>query len=197
MIKKFAKRDLFINLLPREYLPEPEFKAFWIIAIVLVGLLGWYLYQDYDAIAKELAGLEADKVALDKSNQQTIPQIVPVPVIQASSRYILSYLYTLPGIMELGPDWLNIYLELENNVPTGLWVESMRFVGGNDSGVWPGISIKGISTAPQAVDKVLDLAEKLEKSPQFIGVTLRGWQWVDLPEGNFGVSFQVDMGIER
>jgi hypothetical protein len=187
---------LFINLLPREYLPEPEFKLFWVFAIVLVGVLGWLLYRDYSVLAADLASKQAQNAELIKKNNENIPQVVPVPVIQANSRYILSYLYTLPGLIKLGPDWLNVYLEVENVIPTGLWIDSMNFVGGNDKGAWPGISITGISTEPQAVDKVLNFAEALEKSPQFIGVTLRGWQWVDLPDNNSGVTFQLGMGIE-
>lgn len=197
MNKQFQKRDLLLNLLPREYLPEPEFKLFPVVAIIAILLLCGWLYTKWDA-DRELLAQEIDaekKVAQD--NNAKIVQVIPVPVIQANSRYILSYLYLLPGLIDLGPDWLNIYNELENNMPAGLWVDRMAFVGGNDKGVWPGIKITGISSAPNAVEKVLNLTEDLEESSQFIGVTLRGWQWVDLPEGGFGVTFQMDMGIER
>jgi hypothetical protein len=197
LIRKFSKRDLYINLLPREYLPEPEFKLFWVFAILLVGALGYYLFTQYTDLNDTLNDREAANETLKKENDDKIRNIVPVPVIQASSRLILSYLYSLPGIIELGPDWLNVYVQLENEIPPGMWVERMSFVGGNDQGVWPGITIVGFSTGQQAVEKVLDFAQDLEKSDQFIGATLRYWKWVDLPEGNRGVTFQIDMGIER
>jgi len=195
--RQFQKRDILLNLLPREYLPEPEFKAFPIVAVILVGLLGFMLYtrwaQDNKALADEIA--LNDKTTAD--NNVKIAKVIPVPVIQANSRYILSYLYILPGLIDLGPDWLNIYIELENNLSVGLWIENMAFSGGNDQGVWPGIKITGISSAPQAVEKVLNLSEDLENSDQFINVNLRGWQWTNLPDGGAGVIFNMDMGIEH
>ena len=197
MNRKFSKRDKYINLLPREYLPEPEFKLFWVLAIVAIGFLGWYLYGQWNVLSVELTDKEAKNAKIIEKNDSNIPKIVPIPVIQANSRMILSYLYNLPGIIELGPDWLNVYIELENQIPLGMWVERMSFVGGNDRGVWPGITIVGVSTAPQAIEKVLDFGQDLENSNQFIGATLRYWKWIDLPEGNSGVTFQIDMGIER
>jgi hypothetical protein len=195
--RKYSKRDIYINLLPREYLPEPEFKLFWVIAIVFIAVLGWYLYMQWTDLDEQLKDKEAENAEIVKGNDEKIPQIVPVPVIQANSRLILSYLYNLPGIIELGPDWLNVYIELENQIPSGMWVERMSFVGGNERGIWPGISIVCVSTAPQAIEKVLDFGQDLENSNQFIGTTLRYWQWIDLPEGHRGVTFQIDMGIER
>ena len=197
MNKKFAKRDLFINLLPREYLPEPEFKLFFVFAILFIGGLGWILFSQWQAMDVEYQAKVTENDKLQVENDSNIIKIVPIPVIQANSRYILSYLHTLPGIIELGPDWLNVYIQLENEIPGGVWMESMSFVGGNDQGVWPGIIIRGVSTEPQAVEKVLNLAEDLENSNQFIGLTLRGWEWVNLDGGGRGVSFQMDMGIER
>ena len=197
MNRKFAKRDLFINLLPREYLPEPEFKLFFVIAIILIGGLGYYLFVQWQDMDAEYQAKVKENEEILVANNANIAKIIPVPVIQANSRNILSYLAILPGIIDLGPDWLNIYIELENEIPSGVWVESMSFVGGNDRGIWPGIIIRGVSTEPQAVEKVLNLADDLENSNQFIGLTLRGWQWVNLPEGYRGVSFQMDMGIER
>lgn len=197
MNRKFTKRDLFINLLPREYLPEPEFKLFFVVAIILIGGLGYYLFTEWQGIDADYQAKVAENEKILASNDVNIGRIIPVPVIQANSRYILSYLKELPGIIELGPDWLNVYIELENEIPGGVWIESMSFVGGNDQGIWPGIIIRGVSTEPMAVEKVLNLAEDLENSKQFIGLTLRGWEWVNLPEGNRGVSFQMDMGIER
>ncbi len=197
MNKKFTKRDLFINLLPREYLPEPEFKLFFVVAIILIGALGYYLFTEWQGIDGDYQKLVKENERILAANDDNIQNIIPVPVIQANSRYILSYLFTLPGIIELGPNWLSVYIELENEIPNGVWIESMSFIGGNDTGIWPGIIIRGVSTEPQAVEKVLNLADDLENSNQFIGLTLRGWEWINLPEGNRGVSFQMDMGIER
>lgn len=197
MNRKFSKRDLYINLLPREYLPEPEFKFFWFVAIFFIGVLGYYLFTQWTDLNTVLADKETLNAEIVKKNDAHIREIYPVPVIQANSRMILSYLYNLPGIIELGPDWLNVYIELENQIPAGMWVERMSFVGGNDQGIWPGIVIVGVSTAPQAIEKVLDFGQDLENSKQFTGTTLRYWKWIDLPEGNKGVTFQIDMGIER
>jgi hypothetical protein len=195
--RKFTRRDLFINLLPREYLPEPEFKALPIVAIVFIAVLVGWLYLQYKDLDDELKAKTAENSQIVAKNDANIPLIVPVPVIQANARFILQYLFTLPGVIELGPDWLNIYIELENVMPAGLWLDGMSFVGGNDRGVWPGIIMRGTSAAPDAVQKVLNFAEELQNSDQFVGVTLRGWQWIDLPQGNAGVAFNMDMGIRR
>jgi hypothetical protein len=197
MNKQFQKRDILLNLLPREYLPEPEFKAFPIFAIIFIAGLCALLYIRWDQDNKALANEIAMNQKVTEDNSEKIVQVIPVPTIQANSRYILSYLYTLPGLINLGPDWLNVYIALEDNLPTGLWIENMAFAGGNDKGVWPGIKINGISSAPQAVEKVLNLAEDLENSSQFINVNLRGWQWINLPDGGPAVMFSIDMGIER
>ena len=197
MNKHFQKRDLYLNLLPREYLPEPEFKLFPIVAIILIGVLGFWLYTMWNTDKQELDAVKARNQQEAKKNRENIAKVIAVPVIQANSRYILSYIRLLPGLIDLGPDWLNVYIEMENNLPVGLWFDRMSFVGGSEKGIWPGIKISGVSSSPQAVEKVLNLAEDLEESNQFITVNLRGWQWIDLPEGGSGVAFQMDMGIER
>jgi hypothetical protein len=197
LTRQFQKRDRLLNLLPREYLPEPEFKLFPVLAIILIAVLGFYMYRTWTGDQAVLAQIQADEKQFAQQNKDNMIKVIPVPIIQANSRYILSYLYMLPGLINLGPDWLNIYKELEANMPPGLWIDRMAFVGGNDKGVWPGIKITGISSTPQAVEKVLDLVEDLEDSNQFIGVTLRNWAWMDLPEGGSGVTFLMDMGIER
>jgi len=196
MNRQFQKRDILLNLLPREYLPEPEFKPFWIVAALFLIALFALLYIRWDQDNKALASEIALSKEIAADNEVKIGQVRYVPIIQANSRYILSYLYILPGLINLGPDWLNVYLELENNLPPGLWIEAMTFAGGNDKGVWPGIKLTGVSGAPQAVEKVLNFAESLENSRQFVNVNLRGWQWVNLPDGAVGVTFAVDMGIE-
>ncbi len=197
MNRQFQRRDLLLNLLPREYLPEPQFKWFPFLAGILILALCAFLYVSYNTDKTRLSQIRDAEKAQAQQNKEKMVQVVPVPIIQANSRYILSYLYMLPGLINLGPDWLNIYNELEVNMPPGLWIDRMAFVGGNDRGVWPGIKITGISSTPQAVEKVLELIDDLEASDQFVNVTLRGWQWVDLPEGGSGVTFQMDMGIER
>ena len=197
MNKHFQKRDILLNLLPREYLPEPEFKPFPIVAAILVGLLGFILYTRWAQDNKALANETTLGQQVTTDNNKKIAQVIAVPIIQANSRYILSYLYMLPGLINLGPDWLNVYLELENNLPAGLWIVDMAFAGGNDKGVWPGIKMTGVSSSPQAVEKVLNLADDLEKSNQFGNVNLRGWQWINLPDGGLGVTFSMDMGMER
>ena len=199
MNRQFQKRDLYLNLLPREYLPEPQFKAFPFIAVIALVLLGLLLFRTWDARNNELKNIQAESLKLGKTNNEMIPRVIKVPVLQANARYILSYLYILPGLIDLGPDWLNIYLELDNTdvLPLGCWVQRMSFVGGNERGVWPGIRITGISTTPGAVEKVLNFAEALEKSDQFVGVNLKGWQWTDLPGGATGVVFNIDSGIEH
>jgi hypothetical protein len=137
------KRDRLINLLPEEYLPEPEFKAFPIFAAVLVILTILYIYFQYknddrlvrqarEELAQVTARVEEQKVeALDFMS------------VQANARFIRSYLAIIPRVVMEAPDYWEIYNDIERNLPEDTWVTSVAFRGGR--GPFPGLTVNFLS----------------------------------------------------
>lgn len=189
-------RDRLINLLPEEYLPEPEFKAFPVFAaalIILTLVFIWLRFQKDDAYVR---ALKAETDALVALNKQKIDQAEEFTQVQANARYIASYLAVIPNMVLEAPDYWQIYNEIERLLPEDTWVRAITFRGGG-GGKWPDVVLDCVSLGYSyngpllAYDRFKGTAEN---PTRFYNIRMGGYQRIMLA-GSPGVSFQIQMGV--
>jgi len=136
-------KDRLINLLPAEYLPEPEFKAFPIFAaalIILTILFVWLSWQRDDKMVKDLRSRNG---ALQTENAQRLVEAQEFIDVQANARFITSYLVIVPSMIVEAPDYWEIYNEIERLLPDDTWVTSVTFRPGRKA--WPDVVVGFLS----------------------------------------------------
>jgi hypothetical protein len=136
-------KDRLINLLPAEYLPEPEFKAFPIFAAALIILTILFVWLSYQRDDRELRQLRAGNRALQTANAQKLVEAQEFIDVQANARFITSYLAIVPSMIVEAPDYWEIYNEIERLLPEDTWVTSVTFRPGRRA--WPDVVVGFLS----------------------------------------------------
>lgn len=136
-------KDRLINLLPEEYLPEPEFKAFPIFAAVLIILTVLFLYLSFTREDRMVKNLRNEVQQLTAQNEAAIAEVDEFLEVQANARFLRSYLRVIPTVVLQSPDYWAIYNEIEELLPEDTWVTSVDFRGGR--GRWPDIVVSFLS----------------------------------------------------
>jgi hypothetical protein len=126
-------RDRLINLLPEEYLPEPEFKAFPIFAAALVILTVLFIWFQYQADIRGVTHLRRQLAEIRTENDQYMIDAQAFVDVQANARFISSYLGIIPRVVQMAPDYWEIYNEIERHLPDDTWVTSVAFRPGRGS----------------------------------------------------------------
>lgn len=188
-------KDRLINLIPEEYLPEPEFKAFPIFAAVLIIatlLLVWVNYQRDDAYVLKLKNQRDALVAL---NDKKVEEAKEFTLVQANARFLASYIAIIPDMVLAAPDYWEIYNEIERLLPEDTWVKSIVFKRGR--GKWPDIVIECMSRGYSYSGPLLTYDRfkgTPEKPTRFTNIKMGGYQR-KMIEGGPGVAFQISMGV--
>ncbi len=137
------RKDRLINLLPEEYLPEPEFKAFPIFAaalIILSILFVWFQYKNDETVVKQVkTDLQTVQARVDSQKEEAQEFLS----IQANARFIRSYLAIIPTVVMESPDYWEIYNDIEKNLPEDTWVTRIAFTGSR--GPFPGLTVDFLS----------------------------------------------------
>jgi hypothetical protein len=136
-------RDRLINLLPEEYLPEPEFKAFPIFAAVLIILTVLFVYVRFQADVRAEASIKQELASAQQANLARINQVNEFLEIQANARFIRSYFAVIPNMVLQAPDYWEIYNEVERLLPEDTWVKNLVFRTRPKK--WPTIAIDFLS----------------------------------------------------
>lgn len=197
-------KDRLINLLPDEYLPEPEFKAFPIFAAALIILTILFVYMSYQRDLKNVTNAEANKKQAETRVGQKALEAMPFLEIQRNARFIGSYFGVIPNMVLQAPDYWEIYNEIERLLPERTWVQSLSFRGGTR--VWPNVSINFLSKG-YSFEGPLTTYDKFMGTPdeptRFRGLQMNGYQRIMLgpdPGASFTlvmrVAYPVSMRIE-
>ena len=136
-------KDRLINLLPEEYLPEPDFKAFPIFAtalIILTVLLIWFQFGTDQRVVRRIKRATQN---LSDSNQSHIIDADAFLRVQANARFIRSYMAVVPNIVLQAPDYWGIYNELEELLPEDTWIAGISFRSKPNQ--WPDLSVNYLS----------------------------------------------------
>jgi len=188
-------RDRLINLLPEEYLPEPEFKAFPIFAAVLLILTVLFLYLSFQRDDRVVKELRAQVDSLATQNQASIAEVDEFLEIQANARFLSSYLAVIPNMVLQSPDYWAIYNEIEELLPEETWVTSVNFRRGR--GKWPDVVVSFLSRGygfygPLAT---YDAMKGTPESPtRFRNLRMGGYQRT-MVGGTPAAQFQIHMEV--
>ena len=189
-------KDRLINLLPEEYLPEPEFKAFPIFAAILIILTVVFVGYRYMTDDAWVRGLKADRDQLTQTNTQKIEEAKQFTDVQANSRFIASYVAIIPDMVLQAPDYWEIYNEIERLLPEDTWVRALTFRGGSRS-AWPDIVLDCVSRG-YSYNAPLVTYDRVKGTPEnptrFENIRMNGYQRT-MVSGSPGVVFQVQMGV--
>ncbi len=137
-------KDRLINLLPEEFLPEPEFKAFPIFAAVLIIATVLFIWFQIQADDRTVKNIKRQAETIGERNKQHQVEAEEFLKIQANARFIRSYLAVIPRIVLQAPDYWAIYNEIENDLPEDTWVQSVSFRGGKPT-KWPEVTVSFLS----------------------------------------------------
>jgi|GEM_PF-4476046 len=192
------REDLFIDFLPEEYRPKPEWRSFPLVAatILLVIGLGVYLnFANLEGKKNDLTDQLAKKTEEFELNKKRAVEFLP---IQGKARTMKSYLTTVLQLRLANPPWWQVYNRVEEVLPEGVWVQNLRFTPSKKT--WPGVSITvvaaGVSYSP-----LYNLHVALLSAPEFSNVRTTGYaksqiqgQWV--LTSNFTFSLDKRFFIE-
>lgn len=190
-------KDRLINLLPEEYLPEPEFKAFPIFAavlIILTVLLIWFRFQtDNQTLRRLKQNLEAATAA----NEKKIEQVQEFVDVQANSRFIASYVAVVPNLVLQAPDYWEIYNEVEELLPEDTWVKSISFKGGSGK-KWPALVLDCLSRG-YSYNGPLNTFDRLkgtsEDVTRFRNIQMKGYRR-EMFAGGPAVAYIIQMEVK-
>lgn len=136
-------RDRLINLLPEEYLPEPEFKAFPFFATALLLLTVLFIWFQFQADLKAVNQVKQQLNDIRVENENYMEDVQEFVDIQANARFIRSYLAIIPRVVLEAPDYWEIYNEIETQLPENTWVTGIAFRPGR--GAFPRLVINFLS----------------------------------------------------
>lgn len=186
--------DRLINLLPEEYLPEPEFKAFPIFAAALIILTILFVYMSYQKDELEVRNANTEYTVIEQRVTGKLDEVVPFIDIQANARFISSYFFIIPNMVLRSPDYWEIYSEVERLLPESTWVQSLTFRGGAHG--MPSLNInflsKGRSFEGPLATYDAFLGKPGEPPTRFRGLQMGGYQRTRIA-GGAGASFTIRM----
>jgi hypothetical protein len=187
--------DYLINLLPSEYLPKPEFKGFIVFFIVLISAVALFCFQDYTRLQRNLETWQFETKDLQTTVQRRFADAQTSMDIQARSRMLLSYAVSIWVTLHQNPPWIDVYNEIEENIPEGMWIENLKLVGGSEK-KWPSFNMVGM-VAGKEPETLLDFYEKmLDKDSKFDKVKISGYTYIKR-KGQDAITFNMTFSIKK
>ena len=189
-------KDKLINLLPEEYLPEPEFKAFPIFAAVLIILTILFVYMSYQKDKMMVSRAEAEYKQIEARVMSKLGEGVPFVEIQRNARFISSYFGVIPNMVLQAPDYWEIYNEVERLLPERTWVQGLVFRGGVVGS--PNVSINFLSKGYSFEGPLTtydNFAGKPGERTRFLAIQMNGYQRIMLgpePGSSFTLAMRAD-----
>jgi hypothetical protein len=188
-------KDRLINLLPEEYLPEPEFKAFPFFAAGAIILTVLFIFLAYQKDSNYVNELMTTRDSLTQSNQGKVVDANQFTDIQANARFIASYLAVIPNMVLQAPDYWEIYNTIEELLPEDTWVRSITFRSRPKT--WPDLILDCVSRGYSYNGPLVtyDRFKGTSDNPtRFANIRMGGYQRA-MVDGSPGVSFQIQMEI--
>lgn len=185
-------KDRLINLLPEEYLPEPEFKGFAIFAavLVIVTLLG--IFMQYQRDDGKLKGFQAEHAQLVQEKMDRMEGVAEFQEIQANARFIRSYLAVIPQMVLQAPDYWELYSEIERLLPEDTWITRLAWHPGRKK--WHDITIECLSKG-YSFSGPLNTYDAMEGSTRFENVRMASYQLTSIG-GNPAASYTIHMEVK-
>ena len=163
-------KDRLINLLPEEYLPEPEFKGFAIFAAVLIILTLLGVFMQFQRDSRNLRQLKMTHAQLEQDIQDRMVGVADFQEIQANARFIRSYLAVIPQMVLQSPDYWELYNEIERLLPEDTWITRLSWRPGPKK--WHDITIECLSKG-YSFSGPLNTFDAVEESARFANVRNR------------------------
>ena len=187
--------DYLINLLPSEYQPKPEFKGFIVFFIILVAAVLLFCFQDYTRLQRKQETWEFSKKDLSTTVQRRFAEAQASLHVQARSRMLFSYAVSIWVALHQNPPWVDVYNEIEESIPEGMWIESLKLVSGSETR-WPSFMMVGM-VAGKEPGTLLDFYEKmLDKGSKFEKVKISGYQYIKR-KGQDAITFNMTFGLKK
>ena len=188
--------DRLINLLPDEYLPEPEFRAFPFFAAGLIILTVVWLYIQFITLDGSAKNLIRERDDLTRTNEKRFEQVAGFVDVQAGARYISSYAAVIPNMVLAAPDYWEIYNEIERLLPEDTWVTEIKFVA--VKGRWPDVQMDCVTRGYSflgPLNTIDALMGDSENQTRFVDVKTTGYKRENV-NGVPGVMFEITMAVK-
>ena len=192
--------DRLINLLPEEYLPEPEFKAFPIFAAALIIATLLFVWLRYQNDMGRVMNLKNQLRTAREANEARLVQVQEFIDIQANARFIRSYAAVIPRMVLQAPDYWEIYNEIERLLPEEVWVQGITFRKGRSK--WPDVVVDCLSRGYSFNGPLLTydhLKGSTENPTRFKNLRMAGYRRVTAgggPAAAFTIHMEVKFPIE-
>jgi hypothetical protein len=187
--------DYLINLLPSEYQPKPEFKGFPFFVLVLVILTVAFVYFDW---RRENRMLKVEKRKLTKVTQEVSdarPLAMQALHVQARSRMLFSYGVTVWSMIHQNPPWVDVYNEIEESLPEGMWIDTLQMVGGGER-KWPSYSMTGMVGGKETETVIKFYEHMLAPESKFEKVSISGYQFAKLKDREV-TTFNLKFALKK
>ncbi len=187
--------DYLINLLPSEYLPKPEFKGFLIFLFAVLAIVALFIVWDYTRVTNRVEILEGSRDIKDALVKKRTPLAMEALDVQARSRVLVSYGASIWAMMHQIPPWIEVYNEIEESIPKGMWIESLILVGGGEK-KWPSFTMVGLVAGNQP-NTVMDFYElMLDPDCKFDKVKISGYTFIKYDDQD-AVQFNMKFSIKK
>ena len=187
--------DFLINLLPSEYMPKPEFKGFPVFVILLLFLTAAVIWTNHTQQSTKIENSEAELQRMrDLVNRRT-PMAMEAFHVQSRSRMMYSYAATIWVLLHQNPPWNDVYNEIEESLPEGMWIDTLNMVGSGERR-WPSYIMVGMVAGNRPETVLLFYEHMLEPESMFEKVSISGYQFVKY-KGHDAVSFNMRFSLKK
>lgn len=187
--------DYLINLLPSEYLPKPEFKLFPVYVLVLLVITGMIIFTNWMALNNELENVKSARVDEKSHVDRRTPMALEALDVQARSRMLFSYAVTIWAMLHQNPPWVDVYNEIEESLPDGMWIDTLQMVGGGERR-WPSYVLSGLVAGNEYGTVLMYYEQMLAPESKFDRVSLSGYNFTQY-KGHDVVSFEMRFSLKQ
>lgn len=174
--------DLFIDFLPEEYRPKPEWRSFPLVAATILLVVGLGVFLNFSQLENKKKDIADQLATAESSLELKKKNAVEFLPLQGKARLINAYMRNIMQLRLANPPWWQAYNRIEEILPEGVWIQNLRFTPSKKG--WPGVSMTvvcaGVSYAP-----LYQLHVALLSLPEFGSVRTTGFsktqlqgQWV-------------------
>lgn len=185
--------DLFIDFLPEEYRPKPEWRSFPLVAAVILLVVGLGVFLNYSQLEGRKNLLAGDLKAKQDNLEIQKKQAVEFLPIQGKARVLKKYMTDILILRMANPPWWQAYNRVEEVLPEGVWIQNLRFTPSKKG--WPGISMTVIA-AGVSYSPLYNLHINLLSTPEFTNVRTTGYSKAQI-DGQWVLSSNFTFSLDK
>lgn len=185
--------DLFIDFLPEEYRPKPEWRSFPLVAAAVLLTIGLGIFLNYQQLENRKSVLTQDIESRKTElaiKEKRAAEFLP---LQGKTRVLNLYMRQVLALRAANPPWWDVYNRLEEILPEGTWIQNFRFTGARRG--WPGVSITVVA-AGTSYSPLYNMYVNLLNAPEFTAVRTTGYT-LNQMQGQYVLTSNFTFSLDR